>query len=326
MTEKFEKPIYYFKKMSTLKKVLIVFITLLIFIIVVEQPGGDSKRRESEKFFIPKLVIEDVTKIEIFKPIEDVNIVLEKIDGDWRVPNGHSLPADEDRVGSFLKSMHSLKEGALVSKNSERTSIFSAGEKRGIHVQVWNHKERSIADFYAGEGFSDGQYLRRTNSDNVFQTSPTLMPFLHADADDWKDKTLLSVDEKDIRRIALKSPEDELILEKKQDVWHVVQPEEYEADSLSVRTLFDQLKQVRAESFVDSIEGSQIDFENPDYKISVRLIDDSLNLVLFNGPNEEGRYFAKNGEMDMVYFTDFVMIDSIFGLEFKTAEEVEAVQ
>ncbi len=321
MTEKFEKSIHYFKKMSTLKKVLIVFVTLFIFIIIVEQPGGDSKRRKSEKFFIPKLVIEDVTKIEISKPIEDVNIVLERMGEDWRVLNGHSLPADRQRVGGFLNAMHSLKEGALVSKNPERTAIFSAGKKRGIHVQVWNHKERSIGDFYAGEGFLDGQYLRRTNSDNIFQTTPTLMPFLHEDADGWKDKTLLSVDESDIRRITLRSPEDELILEKKQDAWHVVQPEEYESDSLAVRTLFDQLKQVRAESFVDSIEGSQIDFENADYEISVRLMDDSLNLVLFKKSDEGNHYFAKNGERNMIYSVDPILIDSIFGLEFRSVDE-----
>lgn len=331
MTEKFEKSLNYFKKMSTLKKVLIVFVTLIIFIIVVEQPGGDSKRRESEKFFIPKLVIEDVTKIHIQKPNQEGEVILEKMparagtdgEGQWRVANDRFFPADEERVGDFLKSMHNLKEGVLVSQNPERAAIFSVNEKRGTHVQVWNHKERSIADFYAGEIIPDGQYLRKSDKDEVFQTIPSLLRFLTESLNGWKDKILLSVDEVDVCRLALKTPEEELVLEKKDDVWRVVQPEDYEADSLAIRTVFDQLKNVRANAFVDSVDASQTDFTDSDYKISVRMNDDSLNLVSFKKSDEADQYFAKNGDKDMIYSVDQLLIDGIFGLQFKSEEPVQ---
>lgn len=323
MTEKFEKPLNYFKKMSTLKKVLIVFVTLIIFIIVVEQPGGDSKRRESEKFFIPKLVIEDVTKIHIQKPNQGGEVILEKMEGQWRVANDRFFPADEERVSDFLKSMHSLREGVLVSKNPERTAIFSVNEKRGTHVQVWNHKGRSIADFYAGETIPDGQYLRRADRDEVFQTIPSLIRFLTESLNGWKDKILLSVDETDVRRLVLKTPEEELALEKKDDIWRVVQPEDYEADTLAIRTMFDQLRNVRANAFVDSVDASQTDFTDSDYKISVRMNDDSLNLLLFKKSDETDQYFAKNGDKDMIYSVDQLLIDGIFGLQFKSEEPVQ---
>ena len=323
MTEKFEKPLNYFKKMSTLKKVLIVFTALLIFIIVVEQPGSTSKKRESEKFFIPKLVIEDVTKIHIQKPNQEGEVILEKMEGQWRVANDRFFPADEERVGGFLKSMHSLKEGALVSQNPERAAIFSVDKKYGTHVQVWNHKERSIADFYAGEIIPDGQYLRRADKDEVFQTIPSLSRFLTESLDGWKDKILLSVDETDVRRLALKTPEEELVLEKKDDIWRVIQPEDYEADSLAIRTVFDQIKTVRANAFVDSVDASQTDFTDPDYKISVRMNDDSLNLVSFKKSDEADQYFAKNGDRDMIYSVDQLLIDGIFGLQFKPEDSAQ---
>lgn len=323
MTETFEKPISYFKKMSTLKKVLIVFIALLIFIIVVEQPGSTSKKRESEKYFIPKLVIEDVTKVQIEKPGDNEEVILEKADGNWRIANGHSFPADYEKIDDFLKAMHSLKEGALVSQNPERAIIFSVDEKRGIHAQVWNHKERSIADFYAGETIPDGQYIKRTSEDEVYQTVPSLIRFLTESLDGWKDKILISVEESDVRRLALKSQEEELVIEKKENTWRVIQPEDYEADNLAIRTLFDQLITLRANSLAESTDASQVDFTDPDYKLSVRMDDDSLKLVLFEKSEEGDSYFAKSGEKDMVYTVDQLLIDSIFGLQFKPEDTVQ---
>jgi len=318
MTKKFEKLLHYFKKMSPLKKVLIVFVVLLIFIIVVKQPGSDSsKRRESARFFIPKLVIADVHEIQVSNLSQEKEVILEKKEGEWRVANGHFFPADSEKVDNFLKAMHALKEKSLVSKNPERMAIFSVDEKNGTHIQVWNKKEHAIADFYVGETIPDGQYIRRADESEVFQTTPTLLPFLIEDVDGWKDKTLLSVNEKNVRRIVLKNPKEEMALEKKGEDWRVVQPEDYEAEPLAVRTLFEQLGKVQADSFADSVEGSQADFEQADYKLSVRLTDDSLKLVLFSGPNEGGQYFAKNPESNFIYSVSQPLIDNIFGLEFK---------
>ena len=319
MSEKFAKSFQYFSKMSALKKVLIVFAALLIFIIVVEQPGTDaSKRKKNEKFFIPKMAIEQVQKIEIKSPDNEKPVLLEKNDNQWRVTNGHSLPADENKVGDFLKALLNLKQGDLVSKNKDRISIFSVDEAKGICVHIWDNKNRIVADFYAGETIPEGQYLRRADSNDVYETIPSLLAFLNENSDGWKDKTFLSVKEEDARRIALQSPDGETVLEKgKTSLWRVTQPEDYEADSLSIRTLFDQLKQVKADAFADSVEGSQIDFEKPDYKISVRKADDSLVLVLFTGPDKDSKYYAKNPDSNFIYSVSKNLIDNIFGLKFK---------
>lgn len=321
MPKSLEKSFAYFRRMTPLKKVLTVFIVLVIFIIIVEQPGSDtSKRQKSSKFFIPRLVIEDVEKIKITNPINKMEVSLVKQEGGWRVANGHFFPADLEMVEHFLETLHGLKEEALVSKNPERMTIFAVDEQNGIHVEIWSQKERNIADLYAGKSVSGGQYFRKSNTNKVIQVSQNLNSFLFQEPDSWKDKILLTVNENDVRRIALKDNEEELVLEKRQ-VWRVVQPEDYEADTLAMRTLFDQLKKVRADGFADVIDSSQVDFENSDYKISIRLNDDSLKLVLFGGPDEEGNYFAKNGERNVVYSVSQSLIDGIFSLEFKVEDE-----
>lgn len=321
MNETFAKPLDYFRKLSPLKKVLTVFLFLLIFIIIIEQPGNHaSGRRENAQFFIPKLIISEVKKIQISRLADNKQVVLEKLDGQWRVANGHAFPADNQKLQGFLKAMYNLKQGALVSKNPERKAVFSVDEQKGVHVELWGSKERMVADFYAGENIPDGQYLRRAQENEVFQTTPTLISFLMQSLDDWKDKVMLNVTEADARRVSLKKPTGEIVLEKGENSWHVIQPEDYEAETLAVRTLFEQLNGVQADAFADNVSGSQMDFEKPDYKISVRLGDDSLKLLLFSGPDKEGKYYAKNADTDFIYLVSDSLIGNIFDLEFKVSD------
>ncbi len=316
----------YLKKISTFKKVLIVFVTLLIFIIIVEQPGSDSsKRRKNSKYFIPKLVLEEVSRVSIKKPNFKSAISLEKIDDKWRVANGHSFPADVHKIEKFLKVTYSLKQGSMVSNNLERALIFSVDEKTGTHIEMWNYAEHSIADFYAGESIPNGQYLRHADSEEVYQTIPSLISFLSEDTEGWKDKTLLSVEEEDVRKIVLKNLDDEIAIEKEADtgVWKVIQPKEARADDLAIRTLFEQLRLFKADSFADSVDGSQVDFEEPDYKISIKLADDSLKLVLLSVSDENDKYFAKNGDSTFIYIVSKEMVDKVFGLDFKIHDKKE---
>ena len=145
--------------------------------------------------------------------------------------------------------------------------------------------------------------------------------YLLNSSDQWKDKTLLSVKEDQVRRITLRSTEGELVLEKKEDGWRVIQPEDYLADPLALRTLFEQLEKVQADAFADSVDASQVDFEEADYKISVRMADDSLKLVLLNASDVEGQYYAKNTDSDFSYLVSQPLMDNLFGWKFKHEAE-----
>ncbi len=125
-------PLSLLKNMSPLKKVLIAFAVLLIFIIIVEQPGSDaSKRRKRVKFFIPKLVAEEVTKLSVDNPAFDKPVHLERVEDRWRIANGHSFPADERLVQDFLKSLFSLQQGDMVSKILNGWRFFLSMKQRG---------------------------------------------------------------------------------------------------------------------------------------------------------------------------------------------------
>lgn len=298
-----------------------VFAFLALFILIVEQPGDLFSFRKGERLFASGLIPADVGKIEIRNPKSpDMTVILEKQEGIWRVVNGRFFPANQERLDEFLKMLHELKEGIVVSKNADRLSVFGLDETSAPQVVVTDQKGNLLIDFYIGSTPSFGhQYLRKNKTSEILEVVQSFNAYAYGSREDWKDKTFLKIIEDQVRRVALKDPKEEKILEKDavSKEWSMTQPESYKADSLAVRTLFDQLKTLRAEAFAETEEGSQADFNQPDYKLSIRLNDDSLKLVLFKKAKEEGKYLVKNADTDLIYKVSSSLLDNIFKLEFK---------
>ena len=339
MPKKLNKAPSFFKNMSTLKKVLIAFFVLLIFIIIVEQPGSDeNKRKKHYKFFVPKLIIEDVEKIQI-KNINKINIVLEKNNGEWYLKDKTIVPGDKKKILSFLKNIHNLKEGELVSKNLDRISIYNVDKNNGAHVQIWDNKKHEVTNFFAGKYSDKGQFIRRSDSNRVFNSDTILMPFLKGDVEGWKNKTVLAVDEKKAMKITLKSLKKELVLAKSvtrnqytidkspekasMDDWIIANSSnKYEASEQDLKDLFDQLKQLKAQSFADNEEGKLVDFQEPDYKITARMVDNSIKSAVFKASKiKKDKYFAKNQDGQFIYILSSDFVDKIFGLKFEDGKK-----
>lgn len=320
MPEKLEKSFDYFRKMSSLKKALIAFVFLLIFIIIVEQPGSyESKKEKSSRFFIPKLVIEEVQEVSISNPLyPGEQVSLKKESGQWRVANGRSFPADADMVEDFLLLLHGLKEVEMVSNNPDRTGLFGVDEAAGTTIEITDENGRLVSSFYAGKTpLPNRQFLRKSDSSEVLQVNQDLTSYLNKNKSDWKDKTLLRVNEKEALRITLSAPDEKLVLAKGEGGWLIAGEQELVPQPLAIRTLFDQLKKVRADSFAEAVDASQVDFEEPDYQISVLFTDDRLSLVIFKQADDETHYYAKNPEKAVVYSVSNGLIDNIFGLDFQ---------
>lgn len=316
MFKKTDKIYVFFGKMSALKKTLIVFASLLVFILIIELPGRFPENNKNAKFIIPKMNAETTEKISI-KKTGTKEIILEKKDKKWQVKNGDYFPADTKKVNDFMEALYNLKQGSMIAKNPDNLSIYSIDAQNGIQVQVWDNKNR-IADLFVGKPMANGQLIRNTSESMVFQSSPGITSFLNESADSWKDKILLNADENESMQVTLINSGKELVLEKSASgEWSVIRPKKYKADVSSVSKLFEQLKLMQAVSAEDSAESKKVDFTNPDYKISVRLKDNSLKSVLFKAAGgKKNEFYAKDGATNFIYFISSDLINKIFGLKF----------
>jgi len=316
----FQKSISLIGGMSPVKKVFIVFFCLLLFVLVVERPGSsESKRLRGAKLLFPKLLASQSSKVEFSNfPDPTPTLALSKSEGLWKVVNGHSFPADRERVERFLSILENMVTEQVVSNNPERLALFGLDEKTSPHVKVWDGRARLVADLWVGKTDVDGrQFIQRAGSSEVTTVSQNLTPFILQDLDGWKDKTLLSLSETDAQRLVLSKGSEDTILEKKNGQWRMISPEDRDPDPLALRTLFDSLKNLKADRLADSLDGTQANFEKPDYKLSIRLADSSLKLVVFSASKDRSTYYAKNGDQSLIYLVSAAQVENLFGLKLK---------
>ncbi len=316
----FQKTLQLIKGMTLVNKILIIFACLLVFILVIERPvSGPFSRVRGDRLIFPKMTAAEATKVEIGNlPEANQSISLELQDGQWKVVNGFSFPADRVRLVRFLSILENMVSGEAVSNNPTRMALFGIDEAVSPHIRVWGKRNRLVADFWVGKSDSEGRpYLKRTGSEDITLASPELNSLVRQDFDGWKDKTLVAIDEKDAMLIVLSKGVDETVLEKKELKWRLVSPQDSEVESLALRTLFDQLKEFKADRFSDSMESSQIDFSTPDRKLSIRMADGSLKGVVFKLSADKSGYYAKDWDRNLAYFVSVLPVDNLFGLNFK---------
>lgn len=323
------KKIYTFpsciKKMSSLKKTFLIFLILFLFLIFVDGPFKNSSDKLSKEYFIPKLNIESVTKISVLNPSSDKNITLSKKSNKWWINSDTDFLADDYEIHSFLSVLRDLEQGDQISNNKGRENIFKVDEAQANHIKLFSKDNKILTDIYVGKASDNGQYIRNNNSNKVFKTSPYLLSYLNKSLEDWKDKTLMSLDSKNIVKISIEKNNEELLLENRNDTWYAIKPKEYLADHLAIRSLLDQIHHLKGDSFATEEEFNELNFDNFDYKISAYLKDGSENVVLFKAKDSEDHkdYFAKTSNNDFIYKISEPLVNNIFSLNFEPTNNKE---
>ncbi len=321
----FQKPLSVINGMSLVNKMLAIFFCLLFFVLVVERPGSPAANRtKGAKLLFPKLLASDTLKVELQNfPGATQALVLNKEEGQWKVVNGQSFPADRERVEQLLSMLENMVAEQTVSNNPDRLPVFGLDEQTSPHIQAWGSRNRLVADLFVGKRDPEGKStVKKAGLDEAILVGQDLTPFLFQDLNAWKDKTLLSISELSAQRVVLAKGTEETILEKKGDQWRMTSPEDQEADPLAIRTLFDQIQDFHADHIAESLEGSQANFDKPDYQLMVRLADDTLKVLAFSSFKDHSAYYAKNGDKNLIYIVSAPQVENLFGLKFKIEKSV----
>ncbi len=144
-------------------------------------------------------------------------VVLERSEKGWQVQSLSGFPAAETRVDALLDRLAGLKRGLPVATSQEALSRLKVadGDYEGRLSIEGGGKE--LAALYLGDAAGvRRRYVRTAGEGAVYEAeiSPTDIP---AKADDWADRALLNLDERDIQRIELPG----ITLEKAEGGWRL---------------------------------------------------------------------------------------------------------
>ena len=181
-------------------------------------------------------------------------VVLERVDKGWQVQSLSGFPAAGARIDALLDRLAGLKRGLPVATSQDalaRLKVADGDYEERLSVESGG-KEFTL---YLGDtAGARRRYVRAAGETAVLEAelSPTDIP---TKADDWADRALLSLDERDIQRIELPG----IALEKAEGGWRLADVKE--GETLDQPKVADLARRLGSLSFV-SVLGVE---DKPEY-------------------------------------------------------------
>lgn len=181
-----------------------ILLILLIFALL-DNPNRREAQQDTYKDqpLIQTFDVTKVNKIELKK--KEQVVTLQNSDTGWVVASSNNYRANKTNVEELLQKVKDMKIDSLASKNKEKQDQLEVTEDKGLHVLAYDKENKSLVDFFIGKTgpIWSSQYVRKSASDNVYVVKENLDVTFDRQANDWKDKTIVSFDQTQISQLVI---------------------------------------------------------------------------------------------------------------------------
>lgn len=215
-----------------------------------------------------------VAKLEVQS--EKGTVTLARENDRWRITAPEALPADQVEAGAILFKLKELKAQAFLSEDASAsprvlgkpavrvTVTETGGEPKTVLLAPSTETRAGAASAYAG----------------VAERGPVVLVDGKAVADigrsltDLRDHSLLSLEPKDVRRVALRAGGKSLLLEKSGDEWKMLEPSKGAAKSQKVDDLLYTLRSLKWKEIAAAApDAGKHGFDQPTFEVSLYRAD-----------------------------------------------------
>lgn len=204
-------------------KILIGALVVLVGVFALSRwlrsPGLESNLRKQLLSLDTTNINEVRIKPANYKPLE---VVLKKEGNRWRVYNGQQQADTEiGTVKSMLGVLKDLKVQRLASRKKDKWDTYQVGDGATQVSVLQDGKTTEI--FFGKSTYSQGgayTYVRLSKEDEVYAIEGFIDSHFNRTYNDWRNKTLLKLNQADISKITFNYPADSsFALEKRDSVW-----------------------------------------------------------------------------------------------------------
>ena len=176
-------------------------------------------------------------------------IDLRKENGKWRLTEPKQLPADQDSVSGVVSNLSSLNADKVIEEKATDLKPYGLNDPT-LDVQV-KRKDGKTDEILIGDDTptGSGAYAKLPNDARVFTIGSFVKSSIDKRPDDLRDKRLLSFDQDKLTRVDLQAKGQNIEFGKNsQNEWQIVKPRPLRADSSTVNTLVDKLRDLKMDT------------------------------------------------------------------------------
>jgi hypothetical protein len=281
--------------MSKTNKILLIIFLLLFGSAYFYQNQYKNwvKNEKSEKNFLTDIDFKNIDKIIIEKGSK--KSVLEKDNEQWKIEGTKNFYADKDEIENIISELEqaSLKEMFLVSSKEEKKADYQTDDK-GLILSLKDNKN-DLLNIIVGKISDDSYtYLSLKNSENTYKIKGDLLSLL--DKEDWRNKTILSFNNDEIKKIRIQKNKESITFEKKDNEWYLKKQKmnKEKIEELLTASSFFEADKIPEQKFEETgLEKNSLILEL--YK------EEDSYVLMFGNKDKENFYYVKTGTNDNIY-------------------------
>lgn len=243
-------------------------------------------------------------------------------DQTWRVQMpGWSHPASGEMIASMFRATTEMVLENLIATKRAKHQKFQVDTVAGAILEFFEAGQPVSRMVLGKRGGGFGHtYVRRLESDSVYEARGDLLQIFRRPPSDWMSKAVFGFDSTTVLRVRWSEGAEETILERTADrTWQVRQSgarEGVPVDAGLVAVRLGKLCPLTADALQPYPSAISPHFENPGSQVIIEVFDGRTDTLLFNPIDEEqgGRIYAFRPGRDKPIFIFFQSsYDRFFG-------------
>lgn len=210
--------------------------------------------------------------VETKSKVEAYELTAVKNDGKWQLTKPVAALGDQEGISGLLKTLTDYSYTKDLGIGKEKWAEYGLQDPlRTVTMKATGAKPEALT-IYVGNKAPVGYsvYFRTDKSDHVYMGSQHLLTSTSRSLFEFRDKTVVKIDEAGIKTLSYKRKNQESIgLSKADGKWAIATPSRLEADAAEVRDFIEEVNALRASNFIDKPDPAlQAAFAAPDLELT----------------------------------------------------------
>lgn len=258
-----------------------------------------------------KTVIEvekdDVEKVEL-QPADKKAIECVREKDTWKLTQPIADRGNKDGIEKVIEKLKDLKtdEDGFITEDDSPASLAKHGlDKPQFVATVYQKGAARTVLFGKGvEGKDDKIYAKTKAEPSILAVKKEVISDLTKEPNDLRDKKVVRFSTDDVKEVAIKKPDLELAMAKKDSDWNITKPAELKADSTEVSDFLKKVEELEVREWVvekaDDLKKYGLD--KPAAELTLTLKDDKGAQTLLVGSKlkEGDKCYLKRGDQDVI--------------------------
>ncbi|MBT5419438.1 MAG: DUF4340 domain-containing protein [Candidatus Cloacimonetes bacterium] len=305
--------------MSKKQKTYIGILVVLVIAFLITKIDNNVEKRI--QFFQADSA--KIASIEISN-IKDT-LKISKLNGIWKIVSPFEKEANEYQIQNIFTKVLNVKASNLpISENEDSFNTYRVTNSQGTLLRFLDKNDNMLDEVIVGKSSSSKTTpVRRPNENKIFKLEENINYIVTTNTDDWREKTILEIEDYNISKISVLSEISAYELTPSDSVWNYADGKSSLIVSLNNKALLDvltKLTQLKVNGFVNyEYEVYKEKLAMPSIEIGIELLDGSNHYVRLAMDKDPKYVMQLDNNEEFLYsvYQDWVDIFTKEAMDFK---------